>query len=115
MGLAVQVEFKCFFSAPFSIVSALFSVENGAGTIQNGAETIENGAKTIENGAETIENGAPTIENSAETIENGVVFDILIAGNRVEEQLTEYAWPYPLPMAPCLFIAYFHLLKAAFD
>ena len=56
-GLAVRVEFKCFVSAPFSIVSALFSIENGAETIEHGTETIENGAETIENGAETIENG----------------------------------------------------------
>ena len=38
-GLAVRVEFKCFVSAPFSIVSAPFSIENGAETIENGAET----------------------------------------------------------------------------
>ena len=56
-GLAVRVEFKCFASATFSIVSAPCSIENGAETIENGAETIENGAETIENGAETIENG----------------------------------------------------------
>ena len=42
-GLAVRVEFKCFVSAPFSIVFAQFSIENGAEMIENGAETIENG------------------------------------------------------------------------
>ena len=48
-GLAVRVEFKCFVSALFSMVSVSFLIRNGAETIENGAETIENSAETIEN------------------------------------------------------------------